>query len=331
MARALAAVILLLSAHGAAAQPADWEVERGHHHNRGARILVLKDYHLETDATARGPVIVLGGSATIDGHADDDVVVLGGTLRVGPKAQIDGDVVTVGREALIDPQARVHGQLKETVVRWPEGEWDPFPRQLLAGLALVATILRLLLVLVVAAAITLVAPDWVRAIASRVAGAPGAAAVIGLACEIAFAPVVALVVVALAISLVGIPLIGVVPLLIAAAGVVATAGFAAVAARIGARIRGTSVEASSALFGDVLIGFAAVTALSVLAHLVSFGPFWTSPLTMSVASVGWVVEWIVWTIGIGAACASLFARWKGPMPVPGMPPMPPTAPAPTTI
>ena len=60
------------------AQPGDWDDGRHHHRGGGVRLLVLRDYHLPAGDTAHGPIIVVGGTATIDGHADDDVVVLGG-------------------------------------------------------------------------------------------------------------------------------------------------------------------------------------------------------------------------------------------------------------
>src|SRR5262245_55633366 len=106
MTKVLAALVLLLAATPGFAQ--DWDDVAGwrpagddsrHHHGDGVRILVLRDYHLAAGETARGPIIVLGGAATIDGHADDDVVVLGGRLKVGPQAVVDGDVVSVGHTA----------------------------------------------------------------------------------------------------------------------------------------------------------------------------------------------------------------------------------------
>ena len=76
--KVLAALALLLTVQPVAAQPHDWEVDAHERHIHGARILVLKDYHLGAGETARGPIVVVGGSATIDGHADDDVVGVGG-------------------------------------------------------------------------------------------------------------------------------------------------------------------------------------------------------------------------------------------------------------
>ena len=117
---------------------------------------MLRNYYLAADATASEPIVVFGGDATIDGHADDDVVVIGGTLRLGPKAVVGGDVVTVGGEAVIDPAATVRGKVDTAVVDvpnvdlgfgWPmwrdsgTGAWWPFA-------ALSATVLRLSLVLI---------------------------------------------------------------------------------------------------------------------------------------------------------------------------------------
>jgi len=324
MVKALAGLILLLTAQPVFAQPPDCEIDAHKGHVHGARILVCRDYHLAAGEAVHGPVIVIGGTATIDGHADDDVVVLGGRARLGPQAVVDGEVVTVGGEADVNPLAKVHGGVDETVVRFPDidGNWSPVSRGWLAGLAFAVTVFRLLIVLVVASLLTLVAPGWVRRISWRASEGMASAAAIGFACQIAFVPVLVVLVAALAVSIVGIPLIGAMPFLMAAAGLAGTAGFTAVAARIGARVRGTTVEASNALFVDVVIGIAVVSAVTVFARLASFGPFWTTPAAWSISAIGLLIEYVVWTIGIGAACASLIARWNGPQAARTVPPAP---------
>lgn len=323
MKKALAGLLLLLATPPVFAQPGTWDDqtelsaadEPGHrHHGGGARVLVLRDYHLDAGETAHGPVIVVGGAATIDGHADDDVVVLGGRVRIGPKAVVDGEVVTVGAAADVDPLARVHGGVNETVVRFPDidGHWGAPPRGWFTALALAGTIVRLFIVFVIASALTLIAPGWVRRISRRAGEGMASAAAIGLACQVAFIPVLLLVIAVLAVSIVGIPLIGAMPLVIAAAAVAGTAGFTAVAARIGARVRGTSVEQSHALWVDVLLGMTVVSALTVFARFAAFGPFWTTPTTWSATAAGLAIEYVVWTIGIGAACTTMLGRWNGP-------------------
>jgi hypothetical protein len=77
----------------------------------------------------------------------------------------------------------------------------------------------------------------------------------------------------------------------------------------------------------VLLGFGAVSLVTIVASVLAFGPFWTSPLILSVGAVGMLIEYLAWTIGIGAATASMLTRW-GPAPAAGVPPI---APAPTAF
>ena len=130
MTKVLAGLIVLLAAQPVFAQSTDWDVHRHHWHGNGARILVFKDYHLAAGDTAHGPIVVIGGTVVIDGHADDDVVVLGGQVRLGPEAVVDGEVVTVGGEAEVSPLAKVQGGVDETVLRVPDidGNWVPASR-----------------------------------------------------------------------------------------------------------------------------------------------------------------------------------------------------------
>ena len=330
MARLIAGLFLLLTANPVLGQSGDSDVDQHRHRGDGARILVLRDYHLDTSETANGPIVVMGGAARIDGHAADDVVVLGGSVRVGPEAVVDGDLIAVGGNAIIDPKARIYGEVSTNVIRFPDidGGWDPMPETVLASIALAATILRLLTVFLVAAALTLIAPALVRHISWRAADRPASSAAIGLACQVGFIPALIILIVTLAVTVVGIPLIGLVPFLVAAAGVAGTAGFTAVAARIGARLRGTTVEASNALFVDVTLGIVVVSAVSLSAHLFSFGSSWGGPAVWSLSAIGIVIEYVVWTMGIGAACATLMARWNGPAATSAVPPpTPPVRPA----
>jgi hypothetical protein len=316
MTKLLAALVVLLAAPPAFAQPGDWGDHSHHHHGNGARILVLRDYHLAAGETAHGPLIVLGGEATIDGHADDDVVVLGGRLKVGPQAIVDGDVVSVGHTADVDPLAKVHGDVNQTVVSLPDidGNWSGDSRGFFTALALVGTLVRLFVVFSIATVLTLIVPSWVRRISSRAGEGMASAAAIGVACQVAFLPVLMLLMAVLAVSIVGIPLIGAMPFLVVAGGVAATAGFTAVAARIGARLRGTTLEASNALWIDMLLGMGVVSALTLFARFAALGLFWTSPAVWSMTGMGLIVEYVVWTIGIGAACATTLAGWQGPRP-----------------
>jgi hypothetical protein len=295
----------------------------------GVHFRMLRNYYLAADATAHEPIVVMGADATIDGQTDDDVVVIGGTLRLGPKAVVGGDVVTVGGEAVIDPAATVRGTIDTAVVDmpridwgfgWPEWRetaswrgWWPFA-------ALSATLLRLTLVLIVSLVLATVAPGWVRSMGLRASNALGSG-LLGAVAEILFVPALIAVVIGLTISIVGIPLLGAIPIALAFGALAWTGGFAAVAAALGARLRGTSITRSSSLVTDLLVGFVVISGLTIVAHVISLGPGWMTPFGWMTRAAGMAVEYAAWTIGLGAALSSRFVRSGAappPMPAPSV-------------
>jgi hypothetical protein len=295
----------------------------------GVHFRMLRNYYLPADATAAEPIVVLGGNARIDGRADDDVVVIGGTLRLGPKAVVGGDVVTVGGEAIIDPAATIRGNVDTAVVTIPNVDWGvDWPVVTGPGLdwrewwpfaALSATVLRLSLVLIVSLVLTIVVPGWVRSIGIRASSAISSG-LLGALAEILFVPALIAVVIGLAVSIVGIPLLGAIPFALAIGALAWTGGFAAVAACLGARLRGGGIATSSSLTTDFLVGFVAISALSIVANVIMVGPGWMTPLAWMLQAGGLVVEYVAWTIGLGAVLSGRAVR-SNAMP----PPMPASA------
>ena len=69
---------------------------------------------LDEGSTVAGSVHVLGGLALIGGEVDGDVSVIGGRLRLGPRAVVDGDVSVSTAGALdLDAGATIKGTLTE--------------------------------------------------------------------------------------------------------------------------------------------------------------------------------------------------------------------------
>lgn len=68
-------------------------------------VRVGQDFALAAGEHVR-EVVVVFGSATIEGTVDRDVVVVLGSLRLGPAAVVNGDVVAVGSATTIAPGAR---------------------------------------------------------------------------------------------------------------------------------------------------------------------------------------------------------------------------------
>ncbi len=321
MKRLLVALVVLSAAAPAFAQPDDWRYRR---HQDGVHVRILRDYHLPAGASSNEPVVVIGGSATIDGRADDDVVVIGGTLRVGPAAVVYGDVVAVGGRAIIDPAARITGRVDETEIAWHGVEFGRLAEGWWAVFAFAATLLRLGIGLVFCLLLALVAPQWIHNIGRRAESSIAAAAVTGLAGQILFVPALIVVVIALSISVIGLPLLAGLPLLIGAAGIMWTAGFTAVAALIGRRLRGRTAGAFESPALDVIVGVVALSFLTVVGHLSTLGPAGMLPLAWAIGGAGLLVEYVAWTVGLGAAIALAFdgRRHITPPPVPLGSPVP---------
>lgn len=85
-----------------AAPDVDWQATSW----RRPIVRVGQDSHVRAGDRVREVVTVMG-SARIDGHVDRDVVVVLGTLHLGPSAVIDGNVVTVAGGTIVEPGARV--------------------------------------------------------------------------------------------------------------------------------------------------------------------------------------------------------------------------------
>ena len=313
MNRRTLALVLLLAASPAAAQDPDVRWDRVH--GDGVHLRVLRSYNLSEGETASEPIVVLGGSARINGHAEDDVVVIGGTLRLGPKAVVDGDVVAVGGEIEKDPGAVVRGTTDEAAVRIPGIVFDPeWSGRGWTYLAVGGTVVRMFFFLVVATLLTVIAPGWIGSMSRRPAASSG---LLGLAVQICFVPALLVVVIALIVSIVGIPLLAAIPFVLAALGLVWIAGFTGVAVRVGAALRGRSRAEADASVGDLLLGFVAIAAMTAGGHLLALGFGWFSPMTWPIRAAGLTIEYVAWTIGLGAAISSLFAASRAtPPPVP---------------
>jgi hypothetical protein len=300
---------LVLAASPAIAQPSDVS-----HRPRpqGVHLRILRDYRLAENAVSHEPIVVIGGSATIDGTADADVIVVAGNLRIGPKAVVRGNVAAVGGEAFIHPAATITGRVEEAAIesralgfagrRFPT--FRRLPDRFWFAAALGMTTLRLGVVLFVSVLLSLVAPGWIRGIAARAASGSGTAAAVGVVGQLLFGPAMIAIVTALLVSVVGIPLLIGLPFLVGVGAIVWVAGFAAVASRVGGRLR-RSDPVGGSLVLDLVVGFIAVAAVTIGGHLVAFSLGWTA-LASTLAGVGLFVEYIAWTVGLGAALMLMF-------------------------
>jgi hypothetical protein len=274
---------------------------------------------IDADESVRGDVVAVGGSATIDGEVDGDVVVVGGSARFGPQAYVRGDVTAVGGGVYRDPKAVIRGGVHEVGFggipwrgEWTRGrdwDWDWmdgfYPVARLTG-----TLVRVMLLALLTALVLFVARTPVEQIADRVAADPVKSWFVGFLAEMLFFPVLIMTIVVLAISIIGIPLLLLVPVAIVAALVVMLVGFTAVAYHIG-RLLQEKVDALRARpYAATFAGILLIVSPVLLARLVGLtGELWF--LVWPIAAVGFLFEYIAWTAGLGAAA---LARYDRPTP-----------------
>jgi hypothetical protein len=287
---------------------------------RGEVVRVGGSVTVDADESVHGDVVAIGGSATVNGEVDGNVVAIGGVVRLGPEAFVHGDVTSVGGGVNRDPKAVVRGGIQDIGVGGPwrgdwarSGHWDwDWMGGLYPVARLTGTLVRITLLTLLVALVLFVARDPVEQIADRVARDPVKSWVVGFLAEMLFFPVLIMTVVVLAISIIGIPLLVLVPVAIVAALLVMLVGFTAVAFQVGRLLQDKVAALRSRPFAATFAGILLIVSPVLLARLVGLtGDFWY--LMWPIAAVGFLFEYIAWTAGLGAAA---LARWDRPAPSP---------------
>jgi hypothetical protein len=287
------------------------------------------DVTIGADEVVSGDVAVIGGSADINGEVDGEVAVIGGSLTLGPQADIKRDVTVVGGKLNKDPAAVIEGKLSEVgvgdAIRGARVTRRTTPYHLpwtggpninpVFGFG--GTIVRLALMMLLAGIVLLVARVPVQHIADRAAAEPLKSWAIGFLAEILFVPVLVLIIVVLAVSIIGIPLLVLVPVAIVAALLVSLVGFTGVAYHLGRLIEGRFDQLRDRPYLATFVGITVIMSPLLLARLIGM----VSGLGVIVGiliAAGIVLEYVAWTAGLGAAALVRFGK-------PQPPPQPPAA------
>ena len=278
----------------------------------GSSIVVAEEEYV-TD-----PVVAVGGSVTVLGRVDDDVVAVGGSVRLGPKARVRGDVTAVGGRVEQEKGAQIGGTVNEIRIgpqfdlrpwQFFEGHWFDGWSAVGDSFRLVGTLMRISLVVLLAMIVALIASGPVERIGDRAGREPWLSGFTGLMAQLLFIPVLVLTVVILAVSIIGIPLLVLVPFGIIAFLLAVLVGFAGVAQRIGR----WAVGPDRPLFVALAVGVVLVSAVALLTRLLTMLPLPLWPVTWVVGLTGFLIEYVAWTVGLGAALLTRFGT-RGPRP-----------------
>jgi len=293
-----------------------------------ARIHIGGGVEVGESESVDGPVVAVGGPAIINGEVRQDVVAVGGDVRVGPRGRVRGDVTSIGGTIQKDPDGEIAGRRNQVGLRFPPLHIRPslwLPGGLIghtfgASVEFLAMVFRMLVFGLLACVLFLVARNPIARIEHTAAAEPWKAGLVGLLTQLLFIPLFVLTVVVLTVSIIGIPLLLFVPpLAILAFGCALLLGFTAVAFRIGRFVQDRFGWGAGSPFLLLLVGLLSIWLMTILARFISLGglPIWA--VSSGLLVVGFLVEYVAWTVGLGAAVMTRLGT-RGAAAVPPVPP-----------
>jgi hypothetical protein len=295
--------------------------------NAGDRVRFGGTITVNEGETVDGDVVVIGGFARVNGRVTGEVVVVGGSAQLGPTADVAGDVVVVGGRLDRDPAARIGGEVEEVGVgpisinpglNWPQWGWGAWTGNPFGGFfSLLSTVVRVGILCLLTAIVLLLGGGYVERIRTLAASEPLKAGAVGFLSQVLMVPALVILCVVLVITIVGIPFLLLLPFAVLALAVLALVGFTAVARQLGQLVLGRVWSGNTAGdFGVTIAGVLLIVSPVLLGRLISIGggPLWLVSTPLSV--VGFVVEYLAWTVGFGAVMFMLFGRRAAVTPPP---------------
>jgi hypothetical protein len=281
----------------------------------GDRVRIGGDVNVDAGETIDGDVVAVGGAVKVDGEVEGDVVAVGGSLTLGPTAVVSGDVTVVGGRLNRDPGAQVRGKAQEVSLggvdfdKWtwrrnPVGQW--WRSALGSAFAFVGTLVRVAVLCLFAALVVLFGRDYMERAGTMAATSSLKAGAVGLLAQILFLPLLVITCVVLVMTIVGIPLLLVLPFVILGIAVLALVGFTGVAYRVGTIATNRLGMPPQNPYTVTIIGVLIVMLPVMLSRLASLGGGVLFPLAVSLGVAGFVVEYLAWTIGFGAMALTRF-------------------------
>lgn len=281
-------------------------------------VRILGDITVAENEEINGQAVAVIGSIRVDGHVRQEVVAVLGSVTLGPNAVVGGDVVSVGGRIRRSPGAEIRGSVTEISIadhRLNVSPWlgvgipfffDGFN----AVSRLFGSLFRLVLLALLASMAFVLARRTVEASAQRIRENPIQAVLVGLAAGILFVPVIFLTCFVLALSIIGIPLLLLVPFALLFLVLLAFAGFSGSAYAVGQWARRRFGSAAPVPVLDVCVGVAVLLLPVLAARVISLALWPMNPLAWVLLAAGVGVEFLAWSGGFGAVLTNAFSRWQ---------------------
>lgn len=284
----------------------------------GTRIAIGQDVQVAADEEIQDGVVAIGGSLRVEGRLRNGAVVVGGNIHLLPTAAVGGDLVLVGGTLIRDQGAQVAGSISYVSI----GEWsrslglfDWRPRiqfgRASRWLSLVATVFRITVLALLMVVVLLIARAPVARVGRAAAAEPLRAALVGLAAEVLFLPLLLVGSIALGLTIIGLPIvILLIPVAFLLGFVALILGYTALACRLGEWLEDRLGWRPHSAYLATAMGLTLIVTPTLAARLLGVAP---EPLRMAAFGVlvaGVAAEFLVWTIGLGATLMTGFGRWN---------------------
>jgi hypothetical protein len=287
----------------------------------GDRVRFGGSVTVEEGETVMGDAVAIGGSVRIDGKVLGDAVAIGGSLTLGPHADVSGDAVVIGGTMKRDPDAQVGGKVVDVGGgnfdfsrlggRFPFGlarAGAPFFGAATRVFALMSTLARVAVLCVLACLVILVGRDYVERVGARAVAEPVKSGAIGLLAQVFFVPVLVITCVTLVVTIIGIPFLVLIPFAILALVAIGLVGFTAVAYNLGRFVHQRLHWSDDNPYLATISGIVLVISPVLVARLLGLADWLLFPVTGALIFLGFLLEYLTWTVGFGAVALLRFAQ-----------------------
>jgi hypothetical protein len=301
-------------------EPVERETSSGRRRSTGQRVRIFGDVVVDESESIRGEAVAVIGSVRVNGEVGSEVVAVLGSVDLGPKAVVHGDVVSVGGRIRRAPGSQIRGGVTEVSLgdigmhvntapwmgpyQWRVGGFDELPRLMVSSF-------RLLLLVLFAGIAFVIARPSVEGSAQRVGDNAPKALLVGLAAELLLGPVFVLTALVLVLTIVGIPLLLLLPFGVIVLLLMALAGFTGTASTIGRAARQRFGQGGQPGFMDVVVGILIILSPLLLGRFIAMAGWVAGPFVWLLVLTGTAFEFLAWTTGFGAMLMNTFSRWRG--------------------
>ena len=291
--------------------------ERRRGRRDGDQVRIGSSINVNEGEVVDGDVVAVGGSVRIDGQVRGDAVAIGGSMTLGPRANVANNVVVVGGPLRRDAGARVGGRVQTVglgTMNFGDWRWGANPLGLFwgsmvgAAFALVFTLTRLGILCLLAALVVLFGRSYMERTADHAATETVKAGAIGFLAQMLFLPVLVITIVVLVMTIIGIPLLLLLPFVFLGLAVVAVIGFTSVGYRLGQLFLGRIGWPADNPYTTAIAGIVLVMSPLLLARLLGL----ILPFTFGLGLIGMLFEYAAWTVGFGAVALTRFGRHHVP-------------------